>query len=68
MLNKETRKEVRKNMTKEQKELESALLLMIERESRKPSENMELVPQMAHELNFLWSITRENQPSAERDA
>jgi hypothetical protein len=55
-------------MTKEQKELESALLLMIERESRKPSENMELVPQMAHELNFLWSITRENQPSAERDA
>lgn len=68
MLNKETRKEVKKNMTKEQKELESALLLMIERESRKPSENMELVPQMAHELNFLWSITRENQPNAERDA
>ena len=40
-------------MTKAQKELESELLLMIERESREPSENMELVPQMAHELNFL---------------
>lgn len=55
-------------MTKEQKELESALLLMIKREKGMPSENIALVPQMAHELNFLWSITRENQPSAERDA
>lgn len=55
-------------MTKEQKELESALLLMIERERRMPSENIALVPQMAHELNVLWSINRENQLSAERDA